>query len=141
MTLPVNDVQFGWRWATYEEFILAEIGRHAGVALMDDYPPEFFDKTDNVYYQRKPSKYMKVHFKAHFVSRGTFFPKKVLSTNGAFNMNARTLIAPFDTITLVDADLPDKVADSVMYNVRKSRKVFTHAFVRLMARNYGYDIE
>lgn len=137
----ITDPKFGWKWLTYEDHLIASIGRHPAEALMDDYPPEFFERTDNLYYNRKPQKFMDVHFKAHFVSRGTFFPKKVLTTNGAFNMNARTLIAPFDTITLVDADLPDKVADSVMYNVRKSRKVFTHAFVKLMARNYGYDIE
>lgn len=136
-----TDPTFGWHRFAYEEFIYTEIGKVAGRALMDNYPPEFFERIDGAYYNRKPEKFMEVHFKAHFVSRGTFFPKKVLTTNGAFNMNARTLIAPFDTITLVDADLPDKVADSVMYNVRKSRKVFTHAFVKLMARNYGYDIE
>lgn len=137
----ITDPVFGWKWLTYESHLIEDIGRHPAVALMDDYPPEFFERTDNLYHVRKPGKYMDVHFKAHFVSRGTFFPKKVLTTNGAFNMNARTLIAPFDTVTLVDADLPDKVADSVMYNFRKCRKVFTHAFVRLMARNYGYDIE
>lgn len=137
----ITDPVFGWKWLTYEEHLIADIGRDPAVALMDDYPPEFFMKTDNLYHVRKPGKYMDVHFKAHFVSRGTFFPKKVLTTNGAFNMNARTLIAPFDTITLVDADLPDKVASSEFYNFRKCRKVFTHAFVRLMARSYGYDIE
>jgi hypothetical protein len=135
----ITDPKFGWQHFGYEEFIYAEIGKAPGNTLMDAYPPDFFERIDWFYYLRKPKKFMSVHFKVHFVSRGTFFPKKVLTTNGAFNMNARTLIAPFDTITLVDADL--KVADSEMYNRRKARKVFTHAFVRLMARNYGYDIE
>lgn len=139
--MSLTDPKFGWQQFAYEEFIYAEIGRAPGDALMDKHDPEFFERIDWAYHLRKPQKFMDVHFKAHFVSRGTFFPKKVLSTNGAFNMNARTLIAPFDTVTLVDADLPDKVADSEIYNFRKARKVFTHAFVRLMARNYGYDIE
>lgn len=107
---------------------------------MDDYPPEFFERTDNLYYNRKPQKYMDVHFKAHFVSRGTFFPKKVLSSNGAFE---RRLIAHTDTLALRDSDLPGNghVADTSFYSRRKGWKVLTPAFVRLMTRNYGYDIE
>ena len=138
--MSITDPKFGWQHFGYEEFIYAEIGKAPGNTLMDAYPPDFFERIDWTYHVRKPQKFMSVHFKVHFVSRGTFFPKKKLASNGIFE---RRVIAVFDTVALQDSDLPNGefVADTAFYKFRKGCKVLSPAFLKLMTRSYGYDIE